>query len=282
MWKKCIFLSCFSCIFVQNCEYIDACWVFGCSLHHGYVQVHVQHVTLHSRACIFQYAGGQNANSSTISRQKQVSTRRTLTLKCWVLFWWLGFWVKHVMVVIKVGFSLNWMNLNPWCQKQICVRVSLRRIWFFIPFLYVYARACLYVCFVCACVWVLALWRGPVCVTAGPAPPGSKQYWQTHQSWWCIGLPACSPSRPQRCCGAVLTCCHLGNCCQSEWPAGIADPSWRWAGELQQEMSPAGPLRTGRPLSLSPTIDPSAAEIRHHPGRSLALTHTHRKHTYKL
>lgn len=218
------------------------------------------------------------------------------------------------MVAIKVGFSLNWMNSSLYNfildVKNKSVYVSLRDASHFsslscmfgpnhahagsgfgliqatikklvgASFLSVYACACLYVCFVCACVWVLALWRGPVCVTAGPAPPGSKQYWQTHQSWWCIGLPACSPSRPQRCCRAVLTCCHLGNCCQSEWPAGIADPSWRSAGELQQEMSPAGPLRTGRPLSLSPTIDPSAAEIRHHPGRSLPLKHTHTENTH--
>jgi len=37
-----------------------------------------------------------------------------------------------------------------------------------------------------------------------------------------ILLTSTPSSRPQCCCGAALTCCHLGNCCQSERPAGTA------------------------------------------------------------
>lgn len=76
-------------------------------------------------------------------------------------------------------------------------------------------------------------------------------------------LPSALPSCPQWRCGAALTCCHLGNCCQSEracwdgWPELAA--GWRAAaGDVTD-----APLRTNRPLSLSPShrsvwlVDPS-------------------------
>lgn len=76
-------------------------------------------------------------------------------------------------------------------------------------------------------------------------------------------LPSALPSCPQWRCGAALTCCHLGNCCQSEracwdgWPE-LAAGRRAAAGDVTD-----APLRTNRPLSLSPShrsvwlVDPS-------------------------
>ncbi len=187
----------------------------------------------------------------------------------------------HFLIVSKCMWFCLSCTFVPKCAGVTIIQ----NLWVYPAHVDAYFYACLFVCvFAGKCVCVLALWRGLACVTAGAAPPGSKQYWQTHQSWWCIGLPArsppASPSHPQRRCGAVLTCCHLGNCCQRERPAGIADPSWRPAGELQQEMSSADPWGPTDPcLCPRPSIRLLLRAVTTRDARWARTGHTH-THTH--